>query len=209
VSAINCFATSVKKVEDFCLPAQSEMVRVIQAFDGQLFTQETYSPALIEDGKIMADIERDLLKIVVVNRYIDQAPAIALIHNFGLKRGAIASSVAHDSHNIIAVGTTDAELCRAVNAVIVNQGGLAVTEGNSTSVLPLPISGLMSAEDAYQVAQQYAHLDTQAKQLGSSLTAPFMTLSFMALLVIPNLKLSDQGLFDSKDFRFVSLFLDR
>ena len=205
---INCFATSVKKVADFCLPAKSVTVRVIEAFDGQLFTKELYAPAPIQDGQIISDIERDILKIAVVNRYSDTAPAVALIRNFGLKRGALASSVAHDSHNIVAVGTTDEELCRAVNAVILNRGGLAVAEGNSVAVLPLPIAGLMSDKDGYLVAQQYAHLDTLAKQLGSTLSAPLMTLSFMALLVIPDLKLSDRGLFNGKDFHFVSLSVD-
>ena len=133
---------------------------------------------------------------------------MALIQNFGLKRGAIASSVAHDSHNIIAVGTTDEELCRAINAVILNRGGLAVAQGNSVAVLPLTVAGLMSDKDGYLVAQQYAHLDALAKQLGSTLSAPLMTLSFMALLVIPDLKLSDRGLFNGKDFHFVSLFVD-
>ena len=156
----------------------------------------------------MADIDRDILKLTVVNRYQDTTPAIALIHNFGLKAGAIASSVAHDSHNIIAVGTTDEELCLAVNTLIENQGGLVVVEGKSVSVLPLPIAGLMSNADGYQVAQEYAHLDALAKKLGSSLTAPFMTLSFMALLVMPELKLSDRGLFNGQDFQFVSLFVD-
>jgi adenine deaminase len=208
IEPINCFAASVKKVEDFGLAAKSETVRVIQAFDGQLFTQEKYAPALIRDGKIICDLDRDILKIVVVNRYTDTAPAVALIQNFGLKRGAIASSVAHDSHNIIAVGTTDEELCRAVNAVILNRGGLVVAQGNSVAVLPLPVAGLMSDKDGYRVAQQYANLDALAKKLGSSLTAPFMTLSFMALLVIPDLKLSDQGLFNGKDFHFVSLYVD-
>ena len=184
------------------------MVRVIEAMDGKLFTKERHFPALIQDGQIMPDIDRDILKIAVINRYADTAPTVALIYNFGLKRGAIASSVAHDSHNIIAVGTTDEELCLTVNAIIEHQGGLAVAEGNSVSVLPLPVAGLMSNADGYQVAQQYAHLDTLAKKLGSSLRAPFMTLSFMALLVIPDLKLSDRGLFNGQDFRFVSLFVD-
>ena len=208
VEPINYFATSRKKVEDFCLPAKSEMVRVIEAMDGKLFTKERHFPALIRDGQIMPDIDRDILKIAVINRYADTALAIALIHNFGLKRGAIASSVAHDSHNIIAVGTTDEELCLAVNAIIEHQGGLAVAQENSVSLLLLPVAGLMSNADSYQVAQQYAHLDTLAKKLGSSLTAPFMTLSFMALLVMPDLKISDRGLFNGRDFRFVSLFVD-
>jgi adenine deaminase len=209
IEPINYFATSLKQVEDFCLPAKIATVRVIEAFDGQLFTKEKYTSALIKDGKIISDLDRDLLKIAVVNRYIDTVPAVALIQNFGLKRGAIASSVAHDSHNIVAVGTTDEELCTAVNAVIVERGGLAVVEGNSVAVLPLHVAGLMSAGDCYHVAQQYARLDGLAKQLGSSLTAPFMTLSFMALLVIPDLKLSDRGLFSGKKFHFVPLFVER
>ena len=208
VKPINYFVTSTKKVEDFCLPAKSDMVRVIEALDGQLLTTEKHFPAPNENGQIMADIDHDILKLAVVNRYQDTTPAIALIHNFGLKAGAIASSVAHDSHNIIAVGTTDEEICRAINAIIESRGGLAVAQGNSVSVLPLPIAGLMSNADGYQVAQEYAHLDALAKKLGSSLTAPFMTLSFMALLVMPELKLSDRGLFNGQDFQFVSLFID-
>ncbi len=149
------------------------------------------------------------MKIVVVNRYADVPPAVALIHNFGLKRGALATCVAHDSHNIIAVGTTDEALCRAVNAIIHAKGGLAVVEGDAIDVLPLPVAGLMSADDGYKTAAAYAHLDARAKQLGSTLSAPFMTLSFMALLVIPDLKLSDQGLFSGKDFNFAPLWIDQ
>jgi adenine deaminase len=208
VEPINYFAASVKKVEDFCIPAMRETVRVIEAFDGQLFTQEKFARAPIANSKIISDIDRDLLKIAVVNRYQDTAPALALIRNFGLKRGAIASSVAHDSHNIVAIGTTDEELCRAVNAIIFNRGGLAVVRGNSVTVLPLPVAGLMSDRDGYLVARQYAHLNALAKELGSTFSAPLMTLSFMALLVIPDLKLSDRGLFNGKDFQFVSLYVD-
>ncbi|MDB9445187.1 adenine deaminase C-terminal domain-containing protein [Anabaena sp. CS-542/02] len=148
-----------------------------------------------------------MLKIAVVNRYQNRPPAMGLIHNFGLQRGAIASSVAHDSHNIVAVGTTDEEISRAVNAVIQAQGGIAVVEGKTVKVLPLPVAGLMSAGDGYSVAEEYAQLDTLAKDLGSNLSAPFMTLGFMALLVIPDLKLSDQGLFSSNNFEFVSLWV--
>ncbi|MGK7893340.1 MAG: adenine deaminase C-terminal domain-containing protein [Xenococcus sp. (in: cyanobacteria)] len=183
-------------------------VRVIEALDGQLTTTERHVTALIQDGAIICDLERDILKIAVVNRYRDTKPAIALVKNFGLKRGVIASSVAHDSHNIVAVGTTDAEICAAVNEVIRYRGGIALAEGNSVQILPLPIAGLMSAGDGYQVAQKYADLDAHAKQLGSTLTAPFMTLSFMALLVIPELKLSDRGLFSSQEFGLVSVFVD-
>ena len=208
VEHVNCFAASAKQVTDFCLPAKSPMVRVIEVFDGQLFTGEKAVPALIQADQIIADIDRDILKITVVNRYADTAPAVALIQNFGLKRGAIASSVAHDSHNIVAVGVTDDELCQAVNAVILHQGGLAVAAGTSVSVLPLPVAGLMSDGDGYYVAQQYAHLNALARQLGSPLSAPLMTLSFMALLVIPELKLSDRGLFNGKQVQFVSPYID-
>lgn len=208
VKPVNYFATSEKKVEDFCLPACGLSVRVMEAIDGQLLTGESQVPALIKNGEITSDIENDILKIAVVNRYADALPAVALIRNFNLKRGAIASSVAHDSHNIIAVGTTDEELCRAVNAIIRAQGGIAVAEGNAVEVLELPVAGLMSVEDGYKVAKQYSRLDSYAKHLGSILSAPFMTLSFMALLVIPELKLSDKGLFSSKQFHFVPLWID-
>jgi adenine deaminase len=133
---------------------------------------------------------------------------VALIRGFGLRRGALASSVAHDSHNVIAVGASDEELCRAVNAVIEHRGGLAVVEGEEVLVLPLPIAGLMSPEDGYTVARLYTALDQRAKQLGSPLRAPLMTLSFMALLVIPALKLSDRGLFDGRSFRFTWLWAE-
>ncbi len=208
VEPVNHFATSEKTVADFRLRESGSTARVIEAVDGQLMTLERHVPAPIRDGEIASDIERDILKIAVVNRYADTTPAVALIKNFGLKRGALAESVAHDSHNIVAVGTTDSELCAAVNAVIRAQGGIAAVEGNSVEVLPLPVAGLMSAEDGYKVAQRYYRLDAKAKQLGSTLWAPLMTLSFMALLVIPDLKLSDKGLFSGKEFHFVPLWVD-
>ncbi len=208
VEPVNHFATSEKTVADFRLRESGSTARVIEAVDGQLMTWERHVPAPIRDGEIASDIERDILKIAVVNRYADTTPAVALIKNFGLKRGALAESVAHDSHNIVAVGTTDPELCAAVNALIRAQGGIAAVEGNSVEVLPLPVAGLMSAEDGYKVAQRYYRLDAKAKQLGSTLWAPLMTLSFMALLVIPDLKLSDKGLFSGKEFHFVPLWVD-
>jgi adenine deaminase len=206
VEPINHFTALEKRVEDFRLPAGGATVRAIAAVDGQLLTSERHVPAHIRDGHITSDIEHDVLKLAVVNRYANVPPAVALIQNFGLKRGALASSVAHDSHNVVAVGTTDGELCAAMNAVIRRQGGIAVTAGQAISMLPLPVAGLMSAEDGSTVGRQYARLDALAKQLGSSFSAPFMTLAFMALLVIPDLKLSDQGLFSGKSFRFVSLY---
>jgi adenine deaminase len=154
---------------------------------------------------IESDADRDILKVAVVNRYRDAAPAVAFIRGFGLRRGAIASSVAHDSHNIIAVGIDDADICRAVNTVIHNEGGLAIADGDVVEALPLPVAGLMSADDGQTVAARYSQLDRRAHELGSPLRAPFMTLSFMALLVIPSLKLSDRGLFDGERFAFVDL----
>ncbi|MCC7524673.1 MAG: adenine deaminase, partial [Chitinophagaceae bacterium] len=158
-------------------------------------------------GKIIhqPDINNDLLKIVVVNRYRDEAVAIAFIKNFGLKKGAIASSVAHDSHNIVAVGVDDESICNAVNLIIEHKGGISLychsPETNAQHLLPLPVGGLMSNDDGYAVAQQYSAMDNAAKALGSTLSAPYMTLSFMALLVIPHLKISDKGLFDGDRFQ--------
>ncbi len=208
VECPNQFRARPKRVEEFRLAAQGTRARVIEAYDGQLLTGELLLPVRICDGAVLPDPERDILKLTVVNRYADAPPAVALIRGFGLRRGALASSVAHDSHNIIAVGASDEELCRAVNAVIEHRGGLAVVEGEEVLVLPLPIAGLMSPEDGYTVARLYTALDQRAKQLGSPLRAPLMTLSFMALLVIPALKLSDLGLFDGRSFRFTSLWVE-
>jgi len=154
----------------------------------------------------VSDIEQDILKLVVVNRYKKEKPAVAFINNFNLKRGAIASTVAHDSHNIIAVGTNDADIVRAINLLVDARGGISLVDGQVEQVLPLPIAGLMSADDGYQVAKAYDKMDFITKKMGSTLRAPYMTLSFMALLVIPELKLSDKGLFDGNKFAFTSLF---
>jgi adenine deaminase len=151
----------------------------------------------------MSDTERDILKIVVVNRYKDAPIAKAFIKNFGLKSGALASSVAHDSHNIVAVGVDDSTICEAVNMVIEHKGGISFVSDDTEMIVPLPVAGLMSNEDGYKVAQQYSLIDKAVKYAGSGLSAPFMTLSFMALLVIPHLKLSDKGLFDGDQFQFI------
>jgi len=158
----------------------------------------------VEKGLLHSDPGQDILKMAVVNRYREAPPAVAFIKGFGLQQGAIASSVAHDSHNIIAVGTDDESLAAAINAVIAEQGGISVAGGNTLQVLPLPVAGLMSNLDGYTVAAQYSSLDKAAKRLGSTLASPFMTLSFMALLVIPHLKLSDLGLFDGDGFRLMT-----
>lgn len=179
-------------------------VPVIGALDGQLITNRLdWSPAG-QELAIKADVEADRLKIVVVNRYQKAPPAVAFIHGFGLQDGALASSVAHDSHNIVAVGTSDAAICRAVNAVMDAQGGISAAHSEAVHTLALPVAGLMTAQDGYEVSKAYTALDQLVKQqLGSTLQSPFMTLSFMALLVIPHLKLSDLGLFDGDSFKFV------
>ncbi len=205
VTPINQFHAKPVVASDFILEATGSQIRVIEAEEGQLVTKEGHYPAKIEDGLYVSDVERDILKLTVVNRYKPTKPAVAFIRNFGLKRGAIASCVAHDSHNIVAVGTSDAELSAAVNMVIGGQGGIAATWGGQSSYLSLPVAGIMSAEDAWVAAKKYAEVDKAAKALGSPLEAPFMTLSFMALLVIPSLKLSDLGLFDGTKFAFTSV----
>ncbi|HEY0272305.1 MAG TPA: adenine deaminase [Chitinophaga sp.] len=177
-------------------------VRVIVALDGELITKAETTTLPVTGGSVQADIKQDVLKLAVVNRYKPAPVALGFIRNVGLKRGAIASSVAHDSHNIIAVGADDESLATAINAVIAAQGGVSVAHKNTDVILPLPVAGLMSAQDGYEVARQYSAMDRAAKDLGSTLAAPFMTLSFMALLVIPHLKLSDRGLFDGDTFSF-------
>lgn len=182
-----------------------EQVYVIEALDGQLITQKQVAPLAafeVKEGRILANPEADLLYMVVVNRYQHAPVAKCFVKNFGLKKGAIASSVAHDSHNIIAVGADTAALCRAVNLVIGAKGGVSAV-GDEEFLLPLPVGGLMSTNDGYEVAKAYSAIDAYSKQLGSQLSAPFMTLSFMGLLVIPHLKLSDLGLFDGDAFRLL------
>jgi len=263
---INNFKATPRAVGDFAYPLDKwgeeenvEQVYVIEALDGQLITNRLVVPVadtLPRDGRLHANVDKDLLKIVVVNRYIHAPVAKSFIRNFGLRRGAIASSVAHDSHNIVAVGVDDESICRAINLVIAQKGGLSCVDPGTSSgalssgasgsgasgsdasssgaaaappnapapgfipisditgepipsmapasgaelVLPLPVAGLMSLDDGYQVAEAYTALDHKAKAMGSRLGAPFMTLSFMALLVIPHLKLSDMGLFDGDKF---------
>jgi adenine deaminase len=203
-AVINNFACSKKQPHDFIFPkGKDETIRVIEALDGQLITNNLEMRPKTENNEWVADIENDILKIVVVNRYHDAPVARGFIKNFGLKQGAMASSVAHDSHNIVAVGTDDDSLARAVNMVIDHRGGVSIIKNDLEMVLPLPVAGLMSNEDGYKVAEQYSLIDQSAKDAGSTLGSPFMTLSFMALLVIPHLKLSDLGLFDGDQFVFV------
>lgn len=185
-------------------PQEAGMIPVIEALDGQLITNRIMMQGLEKNGEWISNPEQDCLKMVVVNRYHMAPVAKAFIKNFGFRTGAIASTVAHDSHNIVAVGATDEALMAAINAVIAAEGGISCVNGSEQKVLPLPVAGLMSTIDGFEVAEQYTAIDAMAKSLGSQLGAPFMTLSFMALLVIPHLKLSDKGLFDGDRFSFLS-----
>ncbi|WP_204345366.1 adenine deaminase [Psychroserpens algicola] len=202
---LNNFNVSEKEVSDFKVASEATTIRVIEALEGQLITNEITEEATIIDGNLVSNTEKDILKMTVVNRYNNDQPALAFIKNFGLKEGAIASSVGHDSHNIIAVGVSDEMICKAVNLIIENKGGICAVSPSEAHVVPLPVAGIMSDQDGETIGKQYAVLDQKAKALGSTLNAPYMTLSFMALLVIPSLKLSDKGLFNGKDFKFTSL----
>lgn len=201
----NNFNISSKKISDFEVLGKGSKIRVIEALEGQLITNEIHHESLIVDGKIVSDTKNDILKMAVVNRYENTKPAIAFIKNFGLKKGAIASSVAHDCHNIVVVGTSDEEICQAVNLIIKNTGGVCAVNGSENKMLPLPVAGIMSDKNGWETGKLYQEIDAMAKELGSNLKAPFMTLSFMALLVIPDLKLSDKGLFSGNSFSFVDL----
>lgn len=199
----NCEQKSISdfefKVSDF-----EKSIHAIEALDGQLITNKVLCNPILQNGFYKSDVTNDILKIVVVNRYKNAPVAKAFIKNFGLKKGALASSVAHDSHNIVAVGVDDESICNAVNLVIKQKGGVSATYNNKEEVLALPVAGLMSNRDGYEVAAEYTTIDKMVKEeMGSTLAAPFMTLSFMALLVIPHLKLSDLGLFDGDAFKFV------
>lgn len=202
---LNNFQTDFKVVSDFEFHSASDKIKVIEALDGELVTNQIEAESLIIDGNLVSNTTSDILKITGVNRYKNDVPAIAFIKNFGLKEGAIASSVGHDSHNIIAVGVSDEAICKAVNLIIKHKGGVCAVNDSDEKILPLPIAGIMSDKSAEETGKAYAEIDQMAKQLGSTLKAPFMTLSFMALLVIPSLKLSDKGLFDGNIFQFTSL----
>lgn len=201
INQFNCSEIAVGDIE--VTYRDEEKISVIEALDGQLITNKLSFTPLVKDKKIISDTERDILKIVVINRYHEAPAAKAFIKNFGIKHGAIASSVAHDSHNIIAVGADDESLVNAVNLIIKEKGGISCVTDFEQKVLALPVAGLMSTQNGYKVAEAYTAIDKMAKESGSFLSAPFMTLSFMALLVIPHLKLSDLGLFDGDDFSFV------
>lgn len=208
VEVVNNFQISPKQPGDFSAAIAGKHVNVMEALDGQLITNLRSYPTSLLDNSTQTNTKQDLLKIAVVNRYKDTKVAIGYIHNIGLKSGAIASSVGHDSHNIVVVGVDAASMCQAVNIIIDQKGGVSAVGDSQEMILPLPVAGIMSDQDGYEVARAYHEIDQFAKSLGSTLTSPFMTLSFMALLVIPKAKMSDRGFFDGKKFEFVEVFED-
>lgn len=201
----NCRAIDEKQLKVKAEPGTH--IRVIEVLPGELITKEKICPAKIEGGCLVSDLDSDLLQLVVINRYQESKAATGFVTGFGMKQGALASSVAHDSHNIVAIGANRADLIKATNLVIQQQGGIAIASGHHTTILPLPIAGLMSDSTAQAVAKEYQQLDRSAKELGCTSPAPFMTLSFLALLVIPELKLGDRGLFDGRKFEFTQLIV--
>ena len=205
VEAINNFNSSKVDKDELKVVADGTRLRVIQALDGELTTGSEYV-SVIEGLEVNPDIENDILKIVVKERYRDNLPVTAFIKGFGLKRGAFAGSVAHDSHNIIAVGCDNGSISEAINMVVEMKGGLAVFDGGAKLKLELPIGGIMSDVPCGTMASRYQEMSDYVKEMGSLLRAPFMTLSFMSLLVIPELKLGDRGLFELSSFSFVDLF---
>ncbi len=212
VACPNQCSAQAKTPNQFEVPISADVsnIQVIEVFDGEIVTGNKQMSAKVDSGLLQADVDRDLLKITVVNRYTaDAPPAVGFVFGTGLKKGALASSVAHDSHNIVAVGVDDESLCRAVNAVIESGGGIsAVDDKNEVHVLPLPIAGLMSDQDGYELAGSYTKIDRWVKdELRCPLRAPFMTLSFLALPVIPSLKMTDLGLFDVEQFSFTDIII--
>ncbi|MBK7132151.1 MAG: adenine deaminase [Bacteroidales bacterium] len=204
--AVNKFNCSEPRVEDICIKNNGGMIRVIEAFEGELLTKEIRIKPDVSDF-IGSNVSDDILKIVVKDRYNDGIPSVGFIKGFGLKRGAFASSIAHDSHNIIAVGTNDEDIVSAINQIVSVKGGLAVSCGGKTDSLTLNIGGIMTTRSCDEVADDYERLNKLAGEYGCTMKAPFMTLSFMALLVIPELKIGDRGLFDGKKFELVDLFV--
>jgi len=208
ITTPNKFCADLIQAKDLEVKVRGNFMKVIWALEGQLITKKVIVKVNPENGLIQNDPENDILKIVVLNRYTKSQPSVGFITGFGLKKGAIASTVAHDSHNIISVGTNDKEIVQAINLLIASKGGISLVNGDKILHLPLPVAGIMSDENGYKVADNYKLLNYEVKNLGSLLQSPFMTLSFMALLVIPELKMSDKGLFDGNKFEFTSLFDD-
>lgn len=205
VDIINKFVAEKVTADDFKVADEGKDINIIGVINGELLTEKIIGRTKSVDNELVCDIENDILKIAVINRYEKKKPAVAFIKNFGLKKGALASSVAHDSHNIVAIGCDDESLAMAANMIIENKGGFAVYEKDARMCLPLPVAGIMTNDDAFKVAEEYSMIKDMAKNLGSHLNDPFMTMEFMALLVIPRLKLSDKGLFDCETFGLTTL----
>lgn len=203
---INVFNCDKIKIDQLKIPARSNKINVILAFDGDLYTKKIIVKANIKNGNVISDVTDDILKIVVYNRYFKSIPAISFIKGFGLKKGAIASTIAHDSHNIIAIGVKDEDIANAINRLIELKGGILFTDGEKFEEIQLNVAGLLTFQDGNKVAEKYRNMNDRIRLMGSALGAPFMTMSFMALLVIPELKLSDKGLFDVRKFDFIDLF---
>lgn len=206
VEPINNFNIHSIKTSDLIVKSSNHKIKVIEAINKELFTNCILCEPKIEDGNIISDVEKDILKIVVVNRYFDSKPQIGFIKGFGLLKGAIASSICHDSHNIISLGTNDLDIANAINRIIELKGGIAVVSNDLVLDLSLDIAGLMSTEPFDRIVFKYQQINNKIKEFGSKMTSPLMMLSFMGLLVIPELKISDQGLFDVNNFKFTSLF---
>lgn len=210
----NRFHTRKLSMEDIRVPIprsaipeqDSLQIKVLEVMNGELFTKEIHCVPTLKDGCVTSNPQQDILKVVVNSRYDDNAPAVAFVRGFGLRKGAIGSSIAHDSHNLVAVGVDDEDILSVLNTLIDHQGGIATACGTAIDVLPLPIAGLMSDKTGDETAKAYGQINATAVRMGSFLSAPFMTMAFIPLLVIPELKLSDKGLFDGKNFTFTSLF---
>jgi adenine deaminase len=195
------------EVNDFRIPKQKGDLRVLVVEDGSLITQEVFLPPLFDtQDHLSAQPGKDILWMVLVNRYRPQKPVLGMVRGFGLDEGAIASSYAHDAHHVVAVGVDPESIVRAVNALLEKGGGLSRVSGDRLDVLPLPIAGLMSTEPAAAVANHYQHLNEEAQFMGSTLRAPYMQLAFIALPVIGDLKITSEGLFNIKTQRLVGLF---
>ena len=203
VDTINNFVAEKVAAHDFRVEDKGKDINIIGVINGEIITEKLVGRAKSIDNNLVSDVENDILKIAVVNRYENKKPAVGFIKNFGLKRGALASSVAHDSHNIIIIGCDDESMAVATNMIIENKGGFAVCDNDIRTCLPLPVAGIMTNDDAFKVAEDYLKIKNLAKNLGSPLSDPFMTMGFMALLVIPKLKLSDKGLFDCEKFELI------
>ncbi|MDD3491252.1 MAG: adenine deaminase C-terminal domain-containing protein, partial [Paludibacter sp.] len=207
-TVINNFQAEKITVADIHVAPEGNSLKVIVVDDGQLFTHSHRVAPRTVEGNVVSDVQQDVLKLVVYNRYRPSKPAVGFIRNIGLKAGAMASTVSHDSHNIVAVGASDEEIVRAINCLIDSKGGVLACNSDEMKMLPLPVAGLISVKNGEETARLYEEVDAMAKRLGSTLKAPFMTLAFMSLLVIPKLKLSDKGLFDGRSYSFTALMDD-